>query len=108
MLVQTYHSKGGKDLILEFIDQLPKDERAEAYLILSKLQEHGIEYLRDMLNTRKIENKLWEIKFYRANRIFYVLTDNQTIYLLHACIKQKNKAELKNLEVARLRAKEVL
>ena len=58
-------------------------------------------------DTRHIEGKLWELKFYNHNRIFYALVDNGRIYLLHACKKQKNKAERFELETARKRMREM-
>ncbi len=62
----------------------------------------------DNLNTRQIEGKIWEIKFRRHNRIFYVLLDEKNLYLLHACKKQKGKAEKFELDKARSRSKEIL
>lgn len=64
----------------------------------------GIEAL-DGLNTRQLKGKLWEIKF-SQNRIMYVLVDENNMYMLHACKKQKGKAEQFELETAIQRAKE--
>lgn len=106
MNVYTYCTSGGKDLIREYLDELPKREAAEGYFILEQLEKQGTEFLQS-LNTRQIEGKLWEIKYPRHNRIFYVLMDKENIYLLHACQKQKDKAEKFELEKARTRAKEL-
>lgn len=107
MNVYTYETSGGKDLIREYLDQLPKRESAEGYLILQLLEEQGIGFLQS-LNTRQLDGKLWEIKFYRHNRIMYVLLDQENIYLLHACKKQKDKAEKFELDKARKRASELM
>ena len=61
----------------------------------------------DEMDTRHIEGKLWEVKFYNHNRIFYALVDSDRIYLLHACKKQKNKAERFELKTARKRMGEI-
>ena len=61
----------------------------------------------ESIETRQIENKLWEIKFRKHNRIYYVLLDRDNIYLLHACKKQKDKAEQRDLNRARDRAKNI-
>ena len=106
MNVFTYTTLGGKDLIRDFLDSLPKREIAEGYFILQELENQGVEFLKT-LNTRQLERKLWEIKFPRHNRIFYVLVDEENIYLLHGCKKQKGKAEKFELEKARKRAKEI-
>jgi len=92
MNVHHYVTRGGKDLIFEYIDGLPKNEKAEGLIILEKLEDEGLAAL-DVLNTRQLRGKLWEIKFYDNNRIMYVVADEDNMYLVHACKKQKGKAE---------------
>ena len=46
-----------------------------------------------------------EIKFF-DNRIMYVIVDKDTVHFLHACKKQKGKAEKFELGKAIKRAKE--
>lgn len=105
MNVHHYCTRGGKDLILEYIDSLPLNEKAAGLNILYKLEKDGRLAL-DILNTRLIKEKLREIKFGR-NRIMYVLVDNDNIYLLHAFKKQKNKTEKFEKETALKRAKQI-
>lgn len=107
MNVYTYETNGGKDLIIDYFDSLSKKESAEGYYIIQKLEEEGMNFL-EILNTRQLEGKLWEIKFHRHNRLMYVLIDRNNIYLLHACKKQKGKAEKFELDKAKKRAKELL
>ncbi|TEB17805.1 hypothetical protein Psfp_00297 [Pelotomaculum sp. FP] len=107
MRVFTYHTSGGKDLILEYLDSLPKDESALGYAIIKRLSNQGFDAL-EGLTTRQIKVKLWEIKFRTKNRIFYVVVEQGSVYLLHACKKQKGKAELFEIETAEKRMKEVL
>ncbi|MGI6720153.1 MAG: type II toxin-antitoxin system RelE/ParE family toxin [Anaerovoracaceae bacterium] len=106
MKVHTYRTGGGKDLIRDYLDKLDIIESVEGYLILEELEKRGLDFL-DTLDTRQIENKLWEIKFRRHNRLFYVLIDKDNIYLLHACKKQKGKAEQHDLDKARNRADKI-
>ena len=106
MNVHTYHTKGGKDLIRSYLDELPKRESVEGYFIIESLEHYGIEFL-EKLNTRQLEKKMWEIKYPRHNRLFYVLVDEDNIYLLHACKKQKGRAEKFELEKATSRLKEI-
>ncbi|MEN1760725.1 type II toxin-antitoxin system RelE/ParE family toxin [Anoxynatronum sibiricum] len=89
------------------MDDLPKNESAEGYYIIEQLEAKGIDFM-SSINTRQLEGKLWEIKFQRHNRIMYILIDEDHIYLLHACKKQKNKAEMIDLNKAKARAKEIL
>lgn len=107
MKIHSYFTLGGKDLIRDYLNNLPNSEKAEGYFILETLELKGITYLQT-LNTRQIDAKLWEIKFRRHNRIFYILIDEDNLYLLHACKKQKGKAEMFELEKAKDRAKEIL
>jgi phage-related protein len=107
MNVFTYRTQGGKDLIREYLDKLPTRESAEGYFIIKNLEKEGISFL-ETLNTRQLERKLWEIKYPRHNRVFYILMDNENMYLLHACKKQKGKAEKFELEKAKQRMKEIL
>ena len=58
------------------------------------------------LNTRQLRGKLFEIK-YSDNRIMYVIKDENNVYFLHACQKQKGKAEKFEIETAIQRAKEL-
>ncbi|MGI6307834.1 MAG: type II toxin-antitoxin system RelE/ParE family toxin [Dethiobacteria bacterium] len=107
MQVHSYTTSGGKDLILSYLNSLPEKESAEGYHLISLLEKESVAAF-DLLDTRQIEGKLWEIKFYRHNRIFYVLIDVDNIYLLHACKKQKGKAENFEIGKAKARAKEIL
>lgn len=107
MNIYTYETKGGKDLIKEYLDKLPKKESAEGYFIIKSLEKEGAPFL-EMLNTRQLEGKLWEIKFYRHNRVMYFLLDKENLYLLHACKKQKGKAEKFELDKAKQRLVELV
>lgn len=84
MNVFTYTTQGGKDLIREYLDGLPKRESVEGDFIIESLEREGTKFL-ETLNTRQLESKLWEIKYPRHNRIFYVLVD-QKKYLFVACL----------------------
>ena len=102
MNIFTYQTKGGKDLVLSFLDRLTLDEQAEGYYILEMLENYSYDILHK-LNTRQIQSKLWEIKFCRHNRLYYVVFNENDCYLVHACRKQKGKAELNDIRIAKLR-----
>ena len=104
MRIYDYITRGGKNVIKEYLNSLPKDEKEEGYNIRHNLSLNGIEYLHK-LNIKPLRGKLWEIKFSK-NRIMYVLADNENIYFFHACQKQKGKAEKFELDTAIKRAKE--
>ena len=104
MNIIDYITAGGKNLITEYIDNLPKQEKAVGYRLRDKIEYEGEMALQSM-KTRQLRGKLWEIKF-SDNRIMYVIKDSDNIYFLHACKKQKNKAEKTDLDKAIRRAKE--
>ena len=104
MQIHDYYTKGGKNLIKEYLSELPINERTYGYGIRHKIIKEGLNAFNG-LNTRQLQGKLWEIKF-ADNRIMYVIFDNDNVHFLHACKKQKGKAEKFELDKAIQRAKE--
>jgi len=102
--IHDYHTLGGKNVIKEYLSNLPEHERIIGYGIRHKIIHHGLDAI-EALNTRQLKGKLWEIKFSK-NRIMYVIADENNIHFLHACQKQKGKAEQFELETAIQRARE--
>ena len=88
MNIYYYHSKGGKNIVLEAINALETRDRAEAYYVLRFIEEYGMDAL-NTLNTRKIFQKIYELKF-GQNRIFYSIVDRDNLYILHVS-KSKSK-----------------
>lgn len=56
---------------------------------------------------KRWEKKIYEVYFYKHNRIFYVVADKENMYLLHACRKQKNQTEKRDKKIVVKRAKEL-
>ncbi len=104
MKIIDYCTDGGKNLIKEYLSGLPIAERTFGYGIRHKIIKDGLLAF-DGLDTRQLQGKLWEIKF-SDNRIMYVVFDQDTVHFLHACKKQKGKAEKFELDKAINRAKE--
>ena len=103
MIVHTYENSSGKDLIKKYIDKLSKPEQVDGYSVLQAFEEDRI----DELNIKPWQGKIWEVYFYKHNRIFYVAIENKDVYLLHACRKQKNKTEIIDKNIVLKRAKEL-
>jgi len=104
MEIFDYYTDGGKNLIKEYLSSLSIAERTYGYGIRHKIIKEGLEAF-DGLDTRQLHGKLWEIKFFN-NRIMYVVFDKDAVHFLHACKKQKGKAEKIDLDKAIQRAKE--
>lgn len=103
MNVYNYKTAGGKDLIVDYIDKLPNDENADGMAVLKCLKEDELEKLR----ITHWRGSIYEIYFYKNNRLFYVSIEGKDAYLLHACRKQKNKTEKKDGDIVVKRAKEL-
>ena len=104
MQIYDYSTSGGKNLILEYIKDLPYALKAEILDTRQLIREKGIDAFL-LLTTRQLYKKLWEIKI-SQERIMYVIQDQESVYFLNICKKQKGKAEKQELEKAKKRAKE--
>ena len=104
MTIHDYYTEGGRNLIKEYLSGLPVAARTYGYGIRHKIIQEGLKAF-DGLDTRQLQGKLWEIKFI-DNRIMYVILDKNNVYFLHACKKQKGKAEKYELDKAIKRAKD--
>ena len=104
MQIYDYSTSGGKNLILEYIKDLPYALKAEILDTRQLIREKGIDAF-PLLATRQLYKKLWEIKI-SQERIMYVIQDQESVYFLNICKKQKGKAEKQELEKAKKRAKE--
>ena len=105
MDIHDYITLGGKNLIKDYIGSRPMTERREIYKIRHEIILNGLLAFQE-LNTRQLRGKLYEIK-HSDNRIMYVIKDGENVYFLHACQKQKGKAEKFEIDTALKRAKEL-
>lgn len=97
MILHTYKTNSGKDVIFEYIDTLTEDERIDGFSVLECLENDKM----NEIKFKRWEKKIYEVYFYKHNRIFYVVADEENIYLLHACRKQKNQTEKKDKKIKR-------
>lgn len=103
MNLHYYTSNSGKNYILEYIESLTLDEQIDAFSVLQNMQNGEF----NKLNFKRWQKKIYEVYFYKHNRIFYITIDNNNIYLLHACRKQKNKTEKADARTIKSRAQEL-
>lgn len=103
MKLHRYLSSSGRDMVKEYIDSLPKEERIDGYSVLEYMENREF----DKIKCKPWAKKVYEVYFFKHNRIFYVVVDGENIYLLHACRKQKNKTEKNDKKIVIERAKEV-
>ena len=103
MKLHSYFSRSGRDMVMPYIDALPEAERVDGYSVLEYLQNGEF----DKIKYKRWQKKVYEVCFFKHNRIFYIVADGDNIYLLHACRKQKNKTEKIDKKIVEERAKEV-
>ena len=83
MQIYDYSTSGGKNLILEYIKDLPDALKAEILDTRQLIREKGIDAFL-LLTTRQLYKKLWEIKI-SQERIMYVIQDQESVYFLNIC-----------------------
>lgn len=88
---------------MEYIDSLSTSEQIDGYSVLKCLENAEM----DKIKFKRWQKKVYEVYFYKDNRIFYVVADGDNIYILHACRKQKNQTEKKVKKLVIKRAKEL-
>ena len=103
MNIFEWQTVGGKNEIEEYFSNTTQYEQAEYYKVKKEIETKGYQAF-SLLNTRKLYEKLWEIKI-SQNRIMYVIVDVENVYFIHACKKEKGKTEKFELDKAIKRAK---
>lgn len=108
MQVCYYKTMSGREPVREYIKKLPRIDRIIITGDMELINEYGI--LDAPVVTRKLIDKLWEIKTgtRHQQRLFYCVISGDTLILLHACKKQKEGSQPQDVERAYKRMKEVL
>lgn len=108
MKIFFYQKSSGREPVREALNNLPQDERANAYAKLADIERYGLAFCRVRL--KLIKGKLWEIKykFRNQHRILYCLKDAQTMVLLHYVKKKTAKLAISDRDIAEKRMSEVL
>ncbi|MDD5673291.1 MAG: type II toxin-antitoxin system RelE/ParE family toxin [Chitinivibrionales bacterium] len=108
-----YQTEQGRIPVKEYIDALEKEDRAKIIADFELIRKYG---LKDApVSTRKLQGgqfkgKLWEIKTGKSNqhRIFYCILLGTQLHMLHACKKQKEGGQNKDLDTALKRLKKII
>jgi phage-related protein len=103
MIIHDYETRSGKALVKDYILNLPEEEKVDGLSVLKDMEDNKL----DSLLIKRWESKVFEVYFRKHNRIFYIIADENNLYLLHACRKQKNKTEKVDGDLVKRRAKEL-
>ena len=112
MRLLFYVSSGGRRYVEDFISGLEDRLQAAVVVALDQIRVLGIGA--PGVSFRQIKGKLWEIRVQAggAARLFYVIRApedrEQELILLHAYLKQTQKAPKREIAVAISRMKEIL
>jgi phage-related protein len=108
MDVLYYRMASGREPVREYVNDLPREDRVLITGDLEQIRDHGIRGANVV--TRKLVEKLWEIKTgtRHQQRLFYCVISGDELVMLHACKKQKEGAQRGDVELAYKRMKEVL
>ena len=91
------------------IAALPKDQRARLARVATLIEAVGLDQLPHD-TVKHLEGKLWEIRLKGRtgiSRAIYITATGRRVVILRAFVKKSQKTPLKELELARVRAKEV-
>lgn len=103
MKILSYKSASGRDIIMDYINSLQPEETADALSVLQCMGNNEF----DKIYYKPWRGKVYEVYFRKSKRIFYITVEAHTIYIIHACQKQKGKTEKKDADIVIKRAKEI-
>ncbi len=108
MKVYTYHSSGGRDLIEKFIEKLPRKEQPyarETLKIIKDCESH--KEMQERLDIKHWDDGIYEVRFRKNNRYFYVYFEGNTVYILHGLQKKSQQTPKSDSDIVRSRANEI-
>ena len=107
-MFEFYKTKRGYNPVLDYILTIDDvDEVADIMETMECVDQEGAIYLiNGGENTRLLGDGLWEIKKGK-NRLYYIYCSQNRVYMLHACFKQKGKAETNDIDLGKKRMKEI-
>jgi phage-related protein len=92
------------------LDALAIDIRQRFLRIVELVELHGVAAMREP-HIKHLEGKLWEMRMKGKDgiaRAIYVTAERERVVVLHAFTKKTQKTPARALDVARIRAKEVV
>jgi phage-related protein len=106
-----YVTKRGHNPVKEFLNNLPKGDRAVVMRNLALLQEFGLQVGVPLAKAVSGRSKLWELRVrgqIGAIRIFYFAYTGRLFVLLHGIVKKGRRTPKRELDVAERRMQELL
>ena len=98
------------DAVRVEVEALSLELRAKFRRIVELIRSKGLEQVREPY-VKHLEGRLWEMRLSGPNtiaRVIYVAASGRRVVVLHAFVKKTEKIPRRALEIARVRAKEVM
>lgn len=105
MKIYDYCSNGGKNLIIDYIENLDSNTKEMIYYARELINQFGFKAL-NSLNCKKLYKKVYEIKI-KNQRLAYFI-DGDCIFFIHIFKKQKNKTENNDLKIIKQRLNRIV
>lgn len=104
MTIKFYSTSSGREVVMEFLDSLPRKLKAKAFQEIDLLAEYGTKLKEPYV--KHIDKDLWELRIQFSSdiaRIFYFVMQKDQIILLHGFVKKTNKTPTSEIATARKR-----
>lgn len=95
--IEFFTTASGRSPVLDYIDALPADERAQVYNALRLLREYGTQLT--LPHVRPLQRGLWELRP-GPNRLLYFAAVGRLFVIVHAFRKQTGKTPKQEMETA--------
>ncbi len=95
--IEFFTTSSGRSPVVDYIDSLPSDERAQVRNALRLLREFGTQLT--MPHVRQIQGRLWELRP-GPNRLLYFADVGHTLIIVHAFHKQTGKTPKREIDTA--------
>jgi phage-related protein len=102
--VEFFATAGGKEVVADFLDSLPRKHKAKAIWEIELLAIQGTGLA--LPYARHIDGELWELRIKFGSdisRIFYFSPIKNKIVLLHGLVKKTDKTPRGEIEIAQKR-----
>ena len=105
--IELYSTEDGKEVLAEYINELPAKHQAKAFREIDLLAEFGNALKEPYV--KHIDGEIWELRIKFSSdisRIFYFIWQADTIVLLHGFIKKTQKTPRSEIEIAQKRLRD--
>jgi len=107
MKVLFYKSNSGRNLILEYIQNLNSADGSECWEVIKLLEKYDFNLSAKYLKRMKGIKRLWELRVSssKEHRFFFTVIKENVAIILHAFTKKSQKTPMKEIKTTIQRSK---